>query len=155
MKRISSQIRDLETIENELNNSEFGVLAFRNNEEEIIQIATNFIYRDKNIYVFFGENDEMVEHILFDQMVRFTIIRNKSSKAKGKLDFKPAYKLFSITISGMIRDIDDHKLISELRSAYLKKYSLKSLQEDVDYSVIANPVLIDTEEIYAVEEIGG
>lgn len=157
MKKVVTQIRDLEQIENELNNSLTGVLALIIEGDKIIQIATTFLYQDKNIYFFFNENDEIFESVKFESNVSFTILKNdeiKGGKKALKNDFTPTYYMFSISISGEIKVVDDDKSIANLKKNYLKKYSSKSDEKEKNLK-LTKVVFIDSEEIQAYEEFGG
>jgi predicted FMN-binding regulatory protein PaiB len=70
------------------------------------------------------------------------------------MDFDPTYNFFSISIRGTIKNIDDNKLIEELRENYLKKYK-KATEGEINFSALSKIVIIDTEEIQAYEELGG
>lgn len=154
MRKTVSQIRDIVHIEEELAENISGVLALNVKDEKLIQLATTFLYQDKNIYFFFDSKTELLEDILFETKASFVIIKNEKVKKNNKLDFNPAYNFSSISVSGLIKKVDDDKLLSTLRKNYLKKYSSKT--EDKDRSPrISNVIFIDTEEIQASEETGG
>jgi nitroimidazol reductase NimA-like FMN-containing flavoprotein (pyridoxamine 5'-phosphate oxidase superfamily) len=157
MKKVVTQIRDIEQIEKELNNNPVGVLALSAEGDKIIQIAATFLYQDKNIYFFFNNSDEILENISFNSVVSFTILKNdlvKGSKKSAKSDFNPTYCMFSISISGLIKEVEDDKSISNLKKSYLKKYSTKSDEKEKNLKN-AKVIFIDTEEIQALEEFGG
>jgi nitroimidazol reductase NimA-like FMN-containing flavoprotein (pyridoxamine 5'-phosphate oxidase superfamily) len=155
MKRIVNQIRDLELIEKELNSSITGVLALGVNEDKIAQIATTYLYLDKNIYIFFKEEDELFENIKFQSEVSFSILKTEKVKKSPKVDFTPRYHIFSITILGLIKKLDDQKTIDDIRQNYLKKYSSKEEELTKTPARLSKVVLIDSREIQAIEEIGG
>ena len=46
-------------------------------------------------------------------------------------------------------------MIEELKKSYAQKYSAKTNKAELDFKVIEKIVVIDTEEINAIEEIGG
>ena len=46
-------------------------------------------------------------------------------------------------------------MIEELKKSYAEKYSGKTDKSELDFNVIENIAVIDTEEINAIEEIGG
>ncbi len=154
MKKSVNPIRDMNLIEKELNESPSGVLALRNNDDDVVQRATNFLYLDKNVYIFFGEEDEFYEKINFDHYVNFTVIKNSEIKKTKRPKFIPSYYLFSITVTGIIKKVEDAKVIDNLYRNYSRKYSSDSKQENLDFSVIKKIILIDTEEIQAFEEVG-
>jgi nitroimidazol reductase NimA-like FMN-containing flavoprotein (pyridoxamine 5'-phosphate oxidase superfamily) len=154
MHKNITQIRDLSLIENELNNNVAGVLAFMHGSDKIEQIATPFLYQDKNIYIYFSNEDEYFENIHFHDDVSFTIIKIGKAKKIKELSFDPTYNFFSISVKGSIRNIDDIKLIEDLRLNYLKKYK-KIVEGEIDFSALSKIIIIDSKEIQAFEETGG
>ena len=160
MHKVVSQIRSLDLIEKELNRNLSGVLAVTHSDEErIIQLAKTFIYLDKNIYIFFDADDEVFENIHLETRVSFTVLKNerdKENKArKNKQDFIETYRLFSISIMGIMRKVEEQKILEDIRQNYIAKYSQRSASEIKDYSSLDKLVIIDTEEIQAFEETGG
>jgi nitroimidazol reductase NimA-like FMN-containing flavoprotein (pyridoxamine 5'-phosphate oxidase superfamily) len=155
MQRIINQIRDLELIESELRDALVGVLALHLDDENTIQIPTTFIYRDKNIYIFFKNEDELYESIKYNSSASFTVIKHEKLKRGKKLDFTPTYQMFSITLNGLVRKLDEEKTITSLRYEYLKKYSKKSENTRRAVPALAQAVIMDSDEIHAQEEIGG
>jgi nitroimidazol reductase NimA-like FMN-containing flavoprotein (pyridoxamine 5'-phosphate oxidase superfamily) len=154
MQRIINQIRDLELIESELHESSVGVLALYIDDEKTIQYPTTFLYRDKNIYIFFKNDDELYESIKYNSSASFTVIKQEKAKRGKKLDFIPTYQMFSITLNGLVRKVDEEKTMSNLRQEYLAKYSKKSETTKRTPS-LANAIIMDSDEIHAQEEIGG
>lgn len=154
MHKIVSQIRDLGIIEKELNANQVGVLALNVENEKVSQLATTFLYQDKNVYIFFDDDDEFFEETEFETNVSFTIIKNDKVKKSKKMDFEPSYNLFSISVSGMMRKVEEQKTIDELKENYLKKYR-KSDGDELEFPFLKNVVIIDSEEIQAFEETGG
>jgi len=155
MNKIISQIRDLDLIEKELNNSTGGVLAVNIDNEIAIQIATTFLYRDKNIYIFFNNKNELFDNIPFNASGSFTIIKNEKVKKIPKIDFHPVYYLFSISVTGTIKKVDEQKVVDELKKSYFKKYSKKQDHTKKDMAALGKLIIIDSEEIQALEEVGG
>lgn len=155
MHRIVNQIRDLTLIENQLHNSSVGILALYAEDEKTIQFPTTFIYRDKNIFIFFKEDDELYELLKYNSSASFTVIKDEKNKKGRKLDFVPSYVIFSITINGLVRKVDDEKLIQTLRQEYLRKYCKGSEVTEKMIPFLANAIIMDSDEIHAQEEIGG
>ena len=155
MKRIIKQIRNIEKIEKELLENYAGVIYLQLVDDKSEQLSIPFLYKDKNVFLFFAENDELYEDIQFDSFVSFTTLRNMKVRKTKKADFNPTYRFCTVRISGSIRKIDDTKTIQELRKSYAEKYSGRTDKTDLDFNVIKNVVVIDTEEINAIEEIGG
>jgi nitroimidazol reductase NimA-like FMN-containing flavoprotein (pyridoxamine 5'-phosphate oxidase superfamily) len=151
MHRKISFIRDLEIIEKELNDSSGGILAFNVDGEKVIQHITTFLYLDKNIYFFLEKDEEVYEKLNFNSYVSFSIVKDermKKNKAK-----ESSYYLFSATILGHLKIVDEKKTIEDIKSRYLAKYSLRKSGESKS-SHLKELAMIDSEEIQAVEEEG-
>ena len=155
MQRIVTQIRDLDVIESELHNTAVGVLALYLEDEKTIQYPTTFLYRDKNIYIFFKNDDELFESIKYNSNASFTIIKQEKAKRIIKLDFTPTYQMFSITLNGLVRKVDEDKTMMNLRQEYLAKYSKKLETSKKTMPALANAIIMDSDEIHALEEMGG
>lgn len=155
MKRIIKQIRDLDLIEKELSRLNVGVLALYTDDEKTIQFPTTFLYKDKNIYIFFKENDELCESIKYNSSASFTVIKQDKIKKTKDLDFTPAYQMLSISFNGVVRKVDEEKTILSLRHDYLAKYSKKTESPRGILPMLTNAVIMDSDEIHAQEEIGG
>jgi hypothetical protein len=154
MHKNITQIRDLDLIESELKINLAGVLALNHGNDRITQIATPFLYQDKNIYIFFNNDDEFFESIKFNDYASFTIIKVERAKKTKEMDFDPTYNFFSICVKGPIKNIDDNKFIEDLRQNYLKKYK-KNVEGEIDFAPLSKIIIIDSEEIQAFEETGG
>ncbi len=154
MHKIINQIRDIKVIEEELNNNPAGILALIFDGDKVTQLTKTYLYMDKNIYIFFHKDDELFDDIQWDSIAMFTIFKLGKLKKTNNLDFEPTYNIFSITVRGAIKKIDDPKLIEEAKNNYVSKYKRK-INTPIDYSHISKVVLIDTEEIQASEETGG
>lgn len=155
MQRIVTQIRDLELIESELKKSFIGILAAQTDEENFLQHTTTFLYRDKNIYIFFKDDDEIYTSIKYDSTANFTIIKPEKVRRTSGKEFIPTYKVLSITLSGLIKKVDEEKAINNLRQEYLEKYSKKTDTIRKNITTLANVIMMDSDEIHAQEEIGG
>lgn len=155
MKRESTQIRDLELMESELASTKAGILAVHCVDDKIVQLPMTFCYKDKNIFLFFEDDNDLFESIQFNTNVTFTIIKDRKVRSSKKSEFKANYKFLSISISGIIKKIEDSKLTEDLKNFYAEKYSGNKIIKEPDFSSINRVVLIDTEEIKAFEETGG
>ncbi|HSP86849.1 MAG TPA: hypothetical protein VLN45_01845 [Ignavibacteriaceae bacterium] len=152
MKKIVNQIRDIQHIEKELHNNPVGVLSLNLKDDELIQMPTTFLYLDKNIYFFLDDNAELYENLKLETDVKFIIVMNEKIKKNSKIDFTPMYNVISVSIAGLLKKVDDEKLMNLVRKNYVKKYSSKSDEK----SFLSNKIVfIDTEEIQAFEEVGG
>lgn len=149
MPKKISYIRDLEIIEKELNNSSGGILAYSVDGEKVLQYTTPFLYLDKNIYFFLDKEDEIYEMINFNSQASFTILRDRRFRRTKEEN----YYMFSATVIGSIKIVDEKKTIDEIKSKYNSKYSLKKSIEPKS-SQLKELVMIDSEEIQAVEEEG-
>lgn len=151
MHRKISYIRNLEIIEKELNNSSGGLLAFNVDGEKVIQLLTTFLYLDKNIYFFLDKEDEIYEKLNLNSLASFTIIKDEKLK-KSKVK-ESSYYLFSVTIMGPLKIVDEAKTIEDVKNRYLTKYSMKKTG-DSKSSHLKELLMIYSEEIQAVEELG-
>lgn len=149
MQRNQIIIRDIQEIEKEINDALTGVASMLLDSDKIYQIPTNFVYLDKNIFIYIDSNDEVFQSIKFNSPASFSII--KSEKQGGK---EITYRLKYVTINGEIRVVDDLKLIDQIKENYRKKYSSRISTED--YKIPDNLIvcIIDTIEIKAVIEEG-
>jgi len=154
MHKNITQIRDLEIIESELKSNMAGVLALCLPGDKLVQVATPFMYQDKNIYIFFNSENEVFTNIHFGEYASFTIIRNEKVKKKADKAFLPTYDFISISINGIIKNVEESKSIEELRQNYIAKYK-KTAEGEIDFSELSRIVIIDSEEIQAFEETGG
>ncbi len=154
MKKVISNLRDLKLIEKELAKEPAGALAIQLDDDKIHQVATNFVYLDKNIYVFLQVDEDLYQQIKFDYFGSFTIHRFENRFKDHNLFAESTYKLFSITISGTVREVEDKKLIDQLIEFYQKKYSpnidLKKYRNEMNLK----PIMIDTEEMQTFTEEG-
>jgi nitroimidazol reductase NimA-like FMN-containing flavoprotein (pyridoxamine 5'-phosphate oxidase superfamily) len=155
MQRKRIQIRDMQIIDKEMSTNPVGVLAFSGNNESIVQLPTTFVYLDKNVYIFFDENNEALEKIQYDADVHFTITRYEKIKKTKKGDFIPAYKLTSVIITGRLKRLDDSMNINRIQNIYIEKYSPKTMSEVTSLNALQKIFVIDSEELQAYEEIGG
>lgn len=151
MKRIYTQIRDIDEIENFLLSAPSGVLCIHLSNEKLMQIACNFVYLDKNIHAYLDSTDENIEYVKYGSLASFTVSSNEIITSK-KSEF--TYRLSYVTVNGELRDIDDPKLLEQVCELYKEKYSAS--KKDLEYKVSENlkPVILDTREIKALIEEG-
>lgn len=145
-------IRNLEVIEKELNSISSGVMALPL-EEDFEQIGTNFVYHNKNIYVFI-QNKELYKDLKLESITKFTAIRETTSRKKNKNDKESIYNLFYISVSGIIKNVREKKLINNIKQSFIQKYSGKLIESDSRSKSFSRLVYIDTEELTATEETG-
>jgi len=152
MHRKISYIRDLEIIEKELNDSSGGILAINIDGEKVIQYLTTFLYLDKNIYFFLEKEDDIYEKLNLNSSASFTVVKDERIKRKSK-EPSGTYYLFSTTIVGPLKIVDEKKTIEDVKEKYMTKYFIKKTGE-AKSSHLKELVMIDSEEIQAVEEEG-
>ncbi|GMU97174.1 MULTISPECIES: hypothetical protein [Ignavibacterium] len=149
MQRNQIIIRDIKEIEKDINEALAGVASMLLDTDKIYQVATNFIYLDKNIFIYLDNTEEAFENIKFNSPASFSIVRTE--KQGGK---EITYRLKSITINGEIRIVDEQKVIEQIKEMYRSKYSSRIPSEN--YEVPENFIvcIIDTLEIKALIEEG-
>jgi len=152
MQIVVNTIRDIDIIEKELNSISSGVLALPL-EEDFQLIATNFVYKDKNIF-FFVQNKELYKDIKFDAPAKFTAIREKTKDRKPAGESKELFKLFYISVNGIIKIVKEKKLKNSIKQSFIQKYSGKLIESDTKSKAFSKLVYIDSEELVATEEIG-
>ena len=145
-------IRNLEVIEKELNSISSGAMVLPL-EEDFEQIATNFVYSNKNVYVFI-QNKELYKNLKLDSIAKFTAIKNTRLGKKNKNDKECIYSLFYISVSGIIKNVREKKLINNIKQSFIQKYSGKLIEADSRSKSFSRLVCIDTEELSATEETG-
>ena len=145
-------IRNLEVIEKELNSISSGVMVLPL-EEDFEQIATNFVYNNKNIYVFI-QNNELYRNLKFDSIAKFTAIKDARLGKKIKNHKEDIYNLFYISVSGIIKNVREKKLINNIRQSFIQKYSGKLIESESKSKSFSRLICIDSEELTATEETG-
>ncbi len=145
-------IRDLEVIEKELNSIHCGVLAVPL-EEDFEQIAANFVYHDKNIFIYI-QNKELFKNIRFGTQAKFTAIREFDWKKESGVDAKTVYKLFYISVNGLIKPVEEKKLKNTIKQSFIQKYSGRLIESDTKSKSLGKLLVIDSEELTATEEVG-
>jgi nitroimidazol reductase NimA-like FMN-containing flavoprotein (pyridoxamine 5'-phosphate oxidase superfamily) len=152
MQKNVQQIRDIAVIEKELSTCPVGLLALYIEDEKIVQVATTFLYLDKNIYFFIEESSDLYEAIKFNTPVSFAIIKNDAPRKSSKAENIVYHSVF-IKVSGSIKIIDEQKTFDEVKQNYLTKYT-KPGNNSGNNLTDSRVFMIDTEEIQAVEETG-
>lgn len=149
MQRNQKIILDIKEIEKELTESLSGVATILLDSDKIYQTPINFIYLDKNIYIYLDKNDEQFENMKFNSPASFSIVRTE--KQGGK---EITYRLKGITVSGEVRIVEEQKIVEQVKEQYRIKYS--SRLKDEGYEVPENLILciIDSSEIKAISEEG-
>ena len=145
-------IRNLEVIEKELNSISSGAMVLPL-EEDFEQIATNFVYSNKNVYVFI-QNKELYKNLKLDSIAKFTAIKDTRLGKKNKNDKECIYSLFYISVSGIIKTVREKKLINNIKQSFIQKYSGKLIESESRSKSFSRLVCIDTEELTATEETG-
>ena len=114
------KIRQLDIIEKELDSISSGVIALPL-EEDFEQIATNFVYHDKNIYLFI-QNKELYHDLKFESSAKFTAIKESSFDKKGKSDKENIYRLFYISVNGILKNVEEKKIRDNIKQNFIQKY---------------------------------
>jgi len=149
MRKNFTFIRDINEIENELNNSFAGVLTLRLKDGKNYQLATNFIYLDKNIFIVLNKEDEKYESIKFNHYGQFLVYNAQLTD-----NSEYSYEIKYISIIGEIRELDDPKQIEQVKEKFFKKFSKET--NESDYLIPSNLVLciLDSKEIQFIIENG-
>lgn len=153
MQKKTTIIRNLEIIERELNSAGSGVISVTVKKDSFLQFATNFVYHDKNIFVFLN-GTELLRSIKYDSIARFTILKNiqpDKMTADGK---DIIYRLFSITVTGDLREVEEKKVINDITQSFIQKYSGRLIHGNKDPESLGKLVFIDSIELIAYEETG-
>ena len=149
MQEKITTIRNLELVEKELNSANAGVISLSLQKTKFVQFATNFVYQDKNIFIFI-DNEELLRSIKFDSLSRFTVLNQKTTDEKEE----SIYRLFSILVTGNLREAEEKKVINDITQTYIQKYSGKLILPDDKIASMGKLVFVDSEELLAFEEIG-
>ena len=149
MQKKITTIRNLELVEKELNSATAGVISVSLQKAKFVQFATNFVYQDKNIFIFI-DDEELLRSIKFDSLSRFTVLKQKTTKDKEE----SIYKLSSIQVTGNLREAEEKKVINDITQTYIQKYSGKLILPDDKTASMGKLVFVDSEELLAFEEIG-
>lgn len=152
MKRKLTPVRDVESIESELIQSKVGLLAYNNDQEKINQYLVSYLYENKNIYIFFDENDESYENLIPESLVSFSIFREIHLREEKSAAM--AFKVFHVKCSGILKKVDEIRLVEETGRHFMEKYSGGKSTPEPDLSG-RRLIMIDTEEIQAYEITGG
>lgn len=155
MKKQIKVIRDLSLVEKELNSTLGGVVSISIKKEGFTQFATNFVYQNKNIFLYL-DNEELLRTIKLDALAKFTVLSEKNV-TKELLDLKePLYRLFSVVVTGVFRKAEEKKTINSVAQSFIEKYSGKLIREEKGSNLSSSEKLffVDSEELLAYDEIG-
>ena len=153
MNRKIITLRDLSLIEKELGSANGGVISVSRQKDNFAQFATNFVYQNKNIF-FYLDNQELLRTIKLDAPAKFTILKDYNV-SKDHIEKKDVlFRLFSIVVTGIIREEEEQKTIKEIAQSFIEKYSGKLLYSDKDFKPKGKLLLLDSEELLAFDEIG-
>ena len=153
MNRKIITIRDLALVEKELGSATAGVISVSLKKESFAQFATNFVFQNKNVF-FYLENEELLRTIKLDALAKFTILKDKNVTKELVDKNDTLYRLFSIVVTGSIREAEEQKTIKNIAQSFIEKYSGKLLFSDKDNQPRGKLFLIDSEELLAYDEIG-
>jgi len=153
MTKKSKVIRDLNLVEKELSSALSGVVSISLKKENFAQLATNFVYQNKNIF-FYVDNVELIRTIKLDSLAKFTILKDKNLTKELIEKKDPLYRLFSIVVTGVIREAEEQKTIRSVAQSFIEKYSGKLIREEKENSTQGKLLFVDSEELLAFDEIG-
>ncbi len=145
-------LRDITVIEKELNSITSGVIMLPL-DDDVKQIATNFIYHDKNVYIYI-QDKELYDNLKLDTGTMFTAIKESASGKKSKKDNESIYSLFYISVSGILKKVSEKKLKNIIRQSFIQKYSGQLIDPEGKSKSFSRLVVLDTEEMVATEETG-
>jgi hypothetical protein len=146
-------LRDLPLVEKEISSVQSGVLAITLQKDTFVQFATNFVYQNKNIFVFI-DNEELLRSIKFDSPARFTVLKEKNTTKELLEESKPFYRLFYIVISGLFREVEEKKVTNDVVQSYIQKYSGQLILNKKESASPGKLYFVDSEELLAFDEIG-
>jgi shikimate kinase len=146
-------IRDLSLVEKELSSAQGGVVSVLLKKESFTQFATNFVYQNKNIF-FYVDNEELLRTIKLDALVKFTILKDKNVSKELMEKKEPLYRLFSVVVTGVIREAEEQKTISNVAQSFIEKYSGKLIRDEKETPSPGKLLFVDSEELLAFDEIG-
>ena len=144
-------IRDLILVEKELNSAQAGVVSVSLKKDSFAQFATNFVYQNKNIF-FYVDNEELLRTI--NSLAKFTILKEKNVTKELIEKNNPLYRLFSIVVTGVIREAEEQKTIREIAQSFIEKYSGKLILDEKETQSRNKLLFVDSEELLAFDEIG-
>ena len=153
MTKKSKVIRDLNLVEKELSSALSGVVSVSLKKENFAQFAANFVYQNKNIF-FYVDNEELIRTIKLDSLAKFTILKDKNLTKELIEKKDPLYRLFSIVVTGVIREAEEQKTIRSVAQSFIEKYSGKLIREEKENSTQGKLLFVDSEELLAFDEIG-
>lgn len=146
-------IRDLSLVEKELSSAQGGVVSVSLQKESFAQFATIFVYQNKNVF-FYIDNEELLRTIKLDSPAKFTILSDKNV-SKDLVEKKdPLYRLFSIVVTGIVREAEEKRTIKDIAQSFIEKYSGKLLLDEKETQTKGKLLFVDSEELIAYDEIG-
>ena len=146
------KIRQLDIIEKELDSIHSGVIALPL-EEDFEQIATSFVYHDKNIFLFI-QDKELYDDLKFGSLAKFTVIKESKFDKKSKGADEDTYRLFYISVNGILKSVSEKKLRDNIKQNFIQKYSGQLIESEGKSKSFLKLVFIDSEELVATEETG-
>jgi hypothetical protein len=153
MNQIVTPIRDITKIEELLTSAYAGVFAFHSNKEQLIQIPCTFLYYHKNVYVALHETEDILEKIVYESNVSFSVLHSEKPRALKSDEFKHVYKIFSTTLTCILKRAEEVKITEEIKNLYHLKYTGKQKNDEEEQEIFF--LMLDTVEIKAFEEVGG
>jgi|AP12_2_1047962.scaffolds.fasta_scaffold14331_2 shikimate kinase len=146
-------IRDLALVEKELSAAQGGIVSVPLKKENFTQFATIFVYQNKNIF-FYVDNEELLRTIKLDALAKFTILKDKNVTKELMEKNDPLYRLFSVVVTGVIREAEEQKTITNVAQSFIEKYSGKLIRDEKETPSSGKLLFVDSEELLAFDEIG-
>ena len=153
MNKKIKAIRDLSLVEKELSSAQGGVISITLQKDSFAQFATIFVYQNKNIF-FYLENEELLRTIKLDSPAKFTILNDKNVTKELIEKKEPLYRLFSIVVTGVVREVEEKKTIRDIDQSFIEKYSGKLLLSEKETQTKGKLLVVDSEELLAYDELG-
>jgi hypothetical protein len=152
MNKKTKVIRDLPLVEKELSAAHGGVVSVTLQKDSFAQFAINFVYQNKNIF-FYLDNEELLRTIKLDAPAKFTVLKDKNV-TKELIEKKDTlFRLFSIVITGVVREAEEKKTIKEIAQSFIEKYTGKLIVSGNETQTKGKLLFIDSEELLAFDEI--
>ena len=92
--------------------------------------------------------------IRLDSLAKFTVLKDKNVTKELIETKEPLYRLFSVVVTGVVREAEEQKTIKAVAQSFIEKYSGKLIHEDKETASPGKLYFVDSEELLAFDEIG-
>jgi hypothetical protein len=86
--------------------------------------------------------------------VKFTILNDKNVTKELIEKNDPLYRLFSIVVTGVVREVEEKKTMRDIDQSFIEKYSGKLLLSEKETQTKGKLLVVDSEELLAYDELG-